>query len=283
MNRDTSVDQSVAIQRAVDFVSHATPGFSPKVGLILGSGLGAVVDAIQIVKRFRYQDVPSFPESTVEGHEGELVLGELDGVPVACMRGRVHLYEGYDPRDVVFPTRVLVRLGCSSLVVTNAAGGINAAFGDRELMLITDHLNLTGRNPLLGPNDDALGPRFPDMSDAYDPEYRELANDVAEELGMPIREGVYAGLLGPSYETPAEIRMLGVLGADAVGMSTVLEVIAARHMGARVLGISCISNKAAGMTDQPLTHEEVKAAADAMASHLSQLVRGFVKRLDGRG
>ena len=279
MNRDRSVDQSVAIQRAVDFVRSAQPSFMPKIGLVLGSGLGAVVEAMKVSKKFRYQDVPGFPQSTVEGHEGELVLGTLDDVSVACMRGRVHMYEGYDPRDVVFPTRVLVRLGASSLVITNAAGGINPEWEDRELMLITDHLNLTGRNPLLGPNDDALGPRFPDMSDAYDPEYREAMLDVAEDLGMELREGVYAGLLGPSYETPAEIRMLGILGADAVGMSTVHEVIAARHMGARVLGLSCISNKAAGLADQPLTHEEVKAAADAMASQIAALVRGFVKRI----
>jgi purine-nucleoside phosphorylase len=279
MNRDRSVDQSVAIQRSVDFVRNAVPSFMPKVGVVLGSGLGPVVDAMKVVRRFAYGDVPGFPESTVEGHEGELVLGTLEEVPVACMRGRVHLYEGYDPRDVVFPTRVLVRLGASSLVITNAAGGINPEWEDRELMLITDHLNLTGRNPLSGPNDDALGPRFPDMSDAYDPEYRELMLEVAEDLGFPLREGVYAGLLGPSYETPAEIHMLHVLGADAVGMSTVLETIAARHMGARVLGLSCISNKAAGLADQPLTHEEVKAAADAMASQIAALVRGFVKKL----
>ena len=277
--KDRSVDQSMAIQRAVDFVRSQTPGFTPTVGLVLGSGLGAAVDAMQVVKRFPYEDVPSFPQSTVEGHHGELVLGTLDGVPVACMRGRVHLYEGYDARDVVFPTRVLVRLGCSTLIVTNAAGGINASFSDREIMLITDHLNLTGKSPLVGTNDDALGPRFPDMSAAYDPEYRELAEEAAEELGMEIQEGVYAGLLGPQYETPAEIRMLAAMGADAVGMSTVLETIAARHMGARVLGISCISNKAAGLADQPLTHEEVKAAADAMASQITALVRGFIKRL----
>ncbi len=275
----SSVDQSVAIQRAVDFVKSAAPDFLPQAGLVLGSGLGAVVDAMQVVKRFRYEDVPSFPRSTVEGHEGELVLGTLDGTPVACMRGRVHLYEGYAPREVVFPTRVLVRLGASSLIVTNAAGGINPDWNERELMLITDHLNLTGTNPLLGPNDDGLGPRFPDMSDAYDPEYREIAVEVAESLGMEIREGVYAGLLGPSYETPAEVRMLGMLGADAVGMSTVLEVVAARHMGARVLGISCISNKAAGLADQPLSHEEVKAAGDAMAHQITALVRAFVKRI----
>jgi purine-nucleoside phosphorylase len=279
MNRDRSVDQSVSIQRAVDFVRSAVPGFMPSVGIVLGSGLGAVVDAIKVVKKLKYQDVPSFPQSTVEGHEGELVLGTMEGVPVACMRGRVHLYEGYDPRDVVFPTRVLVRLGASSLVITNAAGGIHPDWEGRELMLITDHLNLTGKNPLLGPNDDALGPRFPDMSDAYDPEYREMMLEVAEASKIDLKEGVYAGLLGPSYETPAEIHMLHVLGAHAVGMSTVLETIAARHMGARVLGLSVISNKAAGLADQPLSHEEVKEAADAMASQIASLVRGFVKKL----
>jgi purine-nucleoside phosphorylase len=272
-------DPSVAIQAAVDAITARVPGFSPAIGLVLGSGLGAVVHRMEILRAIPYAEIPSFPISTVEGHHGELVLGRLGGVDVACMRGRVHLYEGYAPSEVVFPARVLIRLGASTLVVTNAAGAINAEWSERDVMLITDHINLTGRNPLSGPNDDALGPRFPDMSDAYDREYREIASDVAEDLGIELREGVYVGLLGPSYETPAEIRMLGILGGDAVGMSTVLEVIAARHMGARVLGISCISNMAAGLAEQPLSHEEVKAAADAVQSQITSLIEGFASRV----
>lgn len=281
MNAANGYDQSMRIQTAVDAIKNLEPALSPTVGLVLGSGLGAVVDAMKVARTIPYGEVPGFPQSTVEGHEGELVLGELAGAPVACMRGRVHLYEGYAPQEVVFPTRVLVRLGASSLIVTNAAGAVNPDWNEREIMLITDHLNLTGQNPLLGPNDEALGPRFPDMSDAYDLEYREVAREVAEEQGLQLREGVYAGLLGPSYETPAEVRMLGVLGADAVGMSTVLEVVAARHMGARVLGLSCISNKAAGLADAPLSHDEVKAAADAMQSQVTALVAGATARIAG--
>lgn len=279
MNATNGYDQSMKIQTAVEAIKNLEPALSPTVGLVLGSGLGAVVDAMKVSRTIPYDDVPGFPRSTVEGHEGELVLGELAGAQVACMRGRVHLYEGYTAQEVVFPTRVLVRLGASSLVVTNAAGAINPEWNEREVMMITDHLNLTGRNPLLGPNDEALGPRFPDMSDAYDLEYREMVREIAEEHGLVLREGVYAGLLGPSYETPAEIRMLGLLGADAVGMSTVLEVVAARHMGARVLGLSCISNKAAGLADAPLSHEEVKAAADAMQSQITALIAAVCARI----
>jgi purine-nucleoside phosphorylase len=200
-------------------------------------------------------------------------------VPVAVMQGRVHLYEGYPVHAVVFPTRVLVALGANPLIITNAAGCLNLAFQPREIMMLTDHLNLTGTNPLLGPNDPSLGPRFPDLSVAYDLELRAMAKHVAAERGVTLREGVYAGLLGPSYETPAEVRMLKTLGADAVGMSTVLETIAARHMGARVLGFSCLSNLAAGISPVPLTHEEVKEAADAVAADLAALVRGVVARL----
>jgi purine-nucleoside phosphorylase len=251
----------------------------PRVGIVLGSGLGALVDAIEIDGAVAYAEIPGFPSSTVEGHAGRLVLGTLCGVPVAAMQGRVHLYEGYSARAVVFPTRVLVRLGAKSLVITNAAGCLNRKFRAKEIMLISDHLNLTGTNPLLGPNEGWLGPRFPDMSDAYDLAYRQLARDVAKNAGITLREGVYAGLLGPTYETPAEIRMLGVLGADAVGMSTVSEVIAARHMGVRVIGLSCLSNMAAGISEVPLTHEEVKAAADAIQEDLTKLVSGIVERL----
>lgn len=273
------VSQSVAIGRAVDFIRQSISPLVPRVGIVLGSGLGALVDVVDTEAVVPYGDIPGFPRSTVEGHSGKLVLGTLGGLPVAVMAGRVHLYEGYSPQAVVFPVRVLVRLGASTLIVTNAAGSVNPEFDEREIMLISDHLNMTGTNPLHGPNDLALGPRFPDMSDTYDPELRQIARGVAEERGLHLREGVYAGLLGPSYETPAEVRMLGVLGADAVGMSTVAEVIAARHMGARILGISCISNKGAGLSSHPLSHEEVKASGRALQDQVIALIRGVVENL----
>jgi purine-nucleoside phosphorylase len=270
---------SIHIQRAVDHVRANISPLVPRVGIVLGSGLGALVDQVQVEGAAPYSAIPQFPASTVDGHAGKLVLGKLNGVPVAVMQGRVHMYEGYPPQSVVFPTRVLVRLGAQILIVTNASGCLNPKFKPREIMLISDHLNLTGTNPLLGPNDEALGPRFPDMTDAYDLGYRQLVREVAAELGVPLREGVYAGLLGPTYETPAEIRMLRVLGADAVGMSTVSETIAARHMGARVIGLSALCNMAAGISETPLTHEEVKLAADAVASDLTRLVTGIVGRI----
>ncbi len=279
MSEKEDVQISVSIQGAVDHVRALAPGFEPEVGIVLGSGLGALVNAIEVVQSMPYGTIPGFPESTVEGHDGRLVLGKLSGVSVAVMQGRVHLYEGYDIRQVVFPCRVLIRLGASKLVITNAAGGINPDFDTCDLMLISDHLNLSGTNALLGPNDMGLGPRFPDMTNAYDADFREVAREVAEPLGVTLKEGVYAGLMGPTYETPAEVRMLGVLGADAVGMSTVNEVIAARHMGAKVLGISCISNKAAGLAEEPLSHEEVKAAADAVQNQLTDLIKGVVPKV----
>ncbi|MBI2374997.1 MAG: purine-nucleoside phosphorylase [Deltaproteobacteria bacterium] len=263
-----SIARSVAAIRA-------RSGLEPRVGLVLGSGLGALADALELETELAYGEI-GFPVSTVVGHAGRLCLGRLDGVPVAVMRGRIHLYEGHPVADVVLPVRVLVGLGAKSLVITNAAGGIDPSFLVGDLMLIRDHLNLTGTNALVGPNDESLGPRFPDMSFAYDPKAIAMAKQVASERGITVREGVYAGLLGPSYETPAEIRMLRALGADAVGMSTVLEVIAARHMGARVVGISCISNKAAGLSSELLTHAEVQATADAIQGSLLSLVRGIV-------
>ncbi len=264
---------------AADFIRAQRPDFQPSLGLVLGSGLGGVVDAITILEAIPYEQIPSFPRSTVEGHQGRLVLGTLEGVAVAVMQGRVHLYEGYPPQQVIFPVRVLSALGVKTLIVTNAAGSVNPVFEAMELMVLRDHLNLTGTNGLLGPNDATLGPRFPDMSAAYDPVLRQMAHEVAQEQGIVLREGVYAGLLGPSYETPAEVRMLGILGADAVGMSTVLEVIAARHAGMRVLGLSAISNKGAGLSPTPLSHDEVKAAGDAMQSMTTKLIRGVVARL----
>ncbi len=251
----------------------------PEIGLILGSGLGVVGDRLEEAVTIPYGDIPHFPVSTVEGHAGELALGLLEGRKVALLRGRFHLYEGYDAEQIALPIRVLKRLGVRTLLVTNAAGGINTSFVPGDLMLISDHLNLTGRNPLVGRNDDTLGTRFPDMSEAYSKRLRAVARETAAALGIPLREGVYAGLLGPSYETPAEIRMLRMLGADAVGMSTVTEVIAARHAGIEVLGISCISNMAAGILDQPLSHEEVMETTERVKERFMSLVLALVPKL----
>lgn len=274
--------ESRRVAEAVEHIREMVSDLRPEVGIVLGSGLGALADHLKLGAAAPYHEIPGFLPSTIPGHAGRLCFGHLRGVPVAVMQGRVHLYEGHPAQDVVLPVRVLVALGAKRLVITNAAGGCNPAFAAGDLMLITDHLNLTGRNPLTGPNEDALGPRFPDMSTAYPEEERKLAHEAAAELGMTtLREGVYAGLLGPSYETPAEVKMCRALGADAVGMSTVLEVIAARHMGARVLGVSCISNLAAGLSKTPLTHEEVKATADRVQDQVIGLVSGYVAKAAG--
>lgn len=249
---------------------------NPEVGLILGSGLGVLADTLEERVTIPYGDIPHFPVSTVEGHAGELLIGMAGGRPVVMMSGRFHLYEGYSPDTVTFPVRVMKAMGVRQLLVTNSAGGINTRFKPGDLMLITDHLNLTGQNPLAGPNEARLGPRFPDMSEAYSKRLRNVAREAAGQLGIELREGVYAGLLGPSYETPAEIRMLRQLGADAVGMSTVLEVIAARHAGLEVLGISCITNMAAGILDQPLSHDEVVETAARVRETFLELVRAII-------
>ena len=246
----------------------------PEIGLILGSGLGVLGDDLENAVAIPYEDIPHFPISTVEGHAGELAIGSMQGREVVLMRGRFHQYEGYEVERTTLPVRVMKALGVDKLLVTNAAGGINPDYAPGDLMLIADHLNLTGRNPLVGPNDNALGVRFPDMSEAYSRRLRAIAAKCASQLGIDLREGVYAGLLGPSYETPAEIRMLRTLGADAVGMSTVAEVIAARHAGIEVLGISCISNMAAGILDRPLSHEEVmETSGRTMDRFLSLVLR----------
>jgi len=229
----------------------------PRIGLVLGSGLGAFADDLTDAARIPYSQIPSFPRSTAIGHAGQMVIGKAGAIPVAVMQGRVHLYEGYSVSDVAFPTRVLGRMGIRVLILTNAAGGINTKYTQGALVLISDHINLQGHNPLVGPNDDRFGPRFPDMTYAYDKGYQEIAHIAARKLGKTVHEGIYAGLLGPSYETPAEIRYLRTIGADLVGMSTVPEVIAARHMGIKVLAISCVTNMAAGILDKPLNHEEV--------------------------
>lgn len=256
--------------------------FAPRVAVVLGSGLGAFGDTVaERGRKIPYAEL-GFPSSAVVGHAGALCLGtvETDGVsvPIACMQGRVHAYEGHEPDRVVFAVRALARWGCRTFVLTNAAGGVNPALEPGDLMLLSDHLNLTGRNPLIGPNDDRLGPRFPDMSVAYDRELRDKARVAARVGGIVLREGVYAALSGPSYETPAEIRMLRALGADAVGMSTVPEVIALRHMGARCVALSCITNKGAGLSEGLLSHTEVQEVADrtraAFVGLLTRLVAG---------
>ncbi|MFQ5743236.1 MAG: purine-nucleoside phosphorylase [Acidobacteriota bacterium] len=266
------------LRAARDFLAaQAAP--TPRMLLILGSGLGAFEETLSEPTTIPYQEVPHWPISTVEGHAGKLVLGLHGGLPVAVMQGRVHLYEGYSAEEVAFPTRALAMLGCRALLVSNAAGAINPEFEAGELMLIRDHLNLQGVNPCTGSNLAELGPRFFDMSHAYHPAYQELALEAASSCGIVLRQGVYAGLPGPSYETPAEIHMLSVLGADAVGMSTVPEVIAASHAGMRVVGISCLTNMAAGATDRPLDHDEVMQTAARVRGEFVALIDELLGRI----
>jgi len=248
----------------------------PKIGLVLGSGLGAFAEEITEATRVPYSQIPSFPRSTAIGHAGQMVMGKASNVPVAVMQGRVHLYEGYSAQEVAFPTRVLARMGIRALIITNAAGGINTKYKQGALVVITDHINLQGHNPLVGANDERFGPRFPDMTQAYWKPYREMAVQAARKLGKTVHEGVYAGLLGPSYETPAEIRYLRTIGADLVGMSTIPEVIAARHMGIKVLAISCVTNMAAGILDKPLNHEEVLETGRRVQGDFVALLRAVL-------
>lgn len=255
----------------------------PKVGLILGSGLGVLADEIEQSVKIKYTDIPGFPESTVEGHAGQLVIGELQGLPVLAMQGRFHYYEGYGLDKVTFPVRVMKELGIETVVVTNAAGGINSSFSPGDLMLITDHINNVGANPLIGPNDQEYGVRFPDMSTAYNGQLREMAKKAAAKLAFSLKEGVYVWNSGPSYETPAEIRMLQKLGGDAVGMSTVPEVIIARHANMNVLGISCISNMAAGIMDQPLSHDEVMETTERVKEQFLSLIKEIILMIKENG
>lgn len=273
----TTLNQGI-IQESANYILEKA-GSRPEVGLILGSGLGILADHIENAVVLDYADIPHFPRSTVEGHAGELVLGTVGGRQVVLMKGRFHMYEGYGPEVTAFPVRVMKALGASKLLVTNAAGGVNTTFNPGDLMLISDHLNLTGQSPLTGPNDNELGPRFPDMSEAYSRRLRALAKEIAKEHDIPLQEGVYAGLIGPVYETPAEIRMLRTLGADAVGMSTVSEVIVARHAGLEVLGISCISNMASGILDQPLSHDEVMETTERVKEKFLGLVTSIIPKL----
>jgi purine-nucleoside phosphorylase len=248
----------------------------PQVGVVLGSGLGAWADSLGSLTKIAYSEIPNMPSSAVVGHAGNLCVGTSGRVNVACLQGRVHMYEGHEPDRVVFGVRLLARLGCKAVVLTNAAGGIDPSFSPGDLMLITDHLNLMGHNPLAGANDDRLGTRFPDMTEAYDPEFRRLAQEAADDLKIQIQRGIYAGMLGPSYETPAEIAMLRALGAQAVGMSTVPEVLALRHMGVRTAAISCITNLAAGLSPTKLDHSEVEATAKRTRARFVALISTWV-------
>lgn len=266
------------VYKAVEVVEEAIAPRKPKVGVILGSGLGPFADTLTDPKKVSYGEIPGFAEVKTKGHAGQLVAGRCGETDVLALQGRVHLYEGYPISQVVLPARTLVKMGCEVLIITCAAGGINTCLEPGDLVLIGDHVNFTGQNPLVGDNDDRLGPRFPDMSEAYDLVLRELAFAQARELGITLREGIYWLNLGPSYETPAEIRLAQRAGADLAGMSTVPEVIAARHMGARVLGISCVTNKAAGL-QKTLSHEEVKETADRVKDTFIGLLTKVVTAL----
>ncbi len=253
--------------------------FVPDVAIVLGSGLGDYAGQIDVVYELPYAEIEGFPVSTVPGHAGKFIFGYLEGISVVCMKGRVHFYEGYPITDVVLPVRLMKLMGAKILFLTNAAGGVNTTFHAGDLMLIRDHIACFAPNPLIGVNIDELGVKFPDMSKVYDADLQEIIRDTAKEQGVYLQEGVYAQLTGPSFESPADIRMMRVLGADAVGMSTVVEAIAANHMGMRICGVSCISNLAAGMTANPLTHEEVQEAADAAASDFACLVTESIKKM----
>jgi purine-nucleoside phosphorylase len=276
MSLDVAAAHDVAAAR--DAIASRLKGRRPGIALVLGSGLGGLADVISDPVRILYKDIPGFHVPSVEGHKGELVIGGLGGKVVLAQGGRFHMYEGYSAGESVLPVRVFGALGIKTLIVTNAAGGIRRTYGYGTIMLISDHLNLTGRNPLVGPA--RLGEqRFPDMTDAYDLAFRELARDTARRLGLTLEEGVYAGLLGPNYETPAEVRMLERLGADAVGMSTVAEVIAGRAQGMRCLGFSLVTNPAAGISATPLSHHEVMEVAGRAGKELARLVEGVVAAL----
>jgi purine-nucleoside phosphorylase len=266
------------IEEAKRFIESRT-SLRPAIGVVLGSGLGAFVEALDERVEIPYAEIPSWPASTAVGHAGKLAIGRLCGTETAVLAGRAHLYEGNTPAQAVFGVRVLRSLGARAMVFTNAAGGIDLSLERGGLVLISDHINLQGVNPLAGPNDEALGPRFPDMTDAYSRQFREIAKDVAAELCIPISQGVYAAMLGPSYETPAEIRFLRTIGADVVGMSTVLETIAANHLGMKVLGISCVTNMAAGILPQKISHEEVLETGAMVRETLMRYLRALVPRL----
>jgi len=277
--------EDTASQTVYERVEHAARsirsriGEEPRVALVLGSGLGAFADDMEDAVAIPYEEIPGFARPTVEGHAGRMVLGKIEGVMVAAMQGRFHYYEGYAFEEVVFPIRTLSLLGAKSLVLTNAAGGINVAFDQGALMVISDHLNLMGASPLRGAHDKRFGQRFPDMTEVYARDYQEIAVEEAHAMGLELRRGIYAALSGPSYETPAEIRMLRILGADAVGMSTVPEAIAAQQMGVKILGISCITNMAAGVVGEPINHQEVIETGERVRETFKELLRRVIPRL----
>jgi len=263
-------------------VIRARTKLEPRIAIVLGSGLGSFADDFDDAVGIPYEEIPGFARSTAQGHAGRLVIGKVDTVPVVAMQGRVHYYEGYSLEQVTFPIRTFSLLGVKTLILTNASGGINVELNQGTLMVISDHLNLMGDNPLRGPNEERFGPRFPDMSAVYSPELQALVVEESRAIGVDVRRGIYGALSGPSYETPAEIHLLRTLGADAVGMSTVPEAIVARHMGLEVLGISCITNMAAGISDEPINHEEVMATGDRVREAFAQLLRGVVGRIHSR-
>jgi purine-nucleoside phosphorylase len=273
---------NAALATAVQYLKTRLPS-TPAVGVILGSGLGDFADSLDNPTTIGYEEIPEFPRSAVVGHAGKLYFGVVDQVPVVVLSGRIHYYEGHSMSSVVFPARVLARLGCRTVIVTNAAGGINTRYKSGDLMLISDHINAFGANPLMGPNDDDLGPRFPDMSDAYRKDLREVARRAAETAGVKLQEGVYVGVHGPSYETPAEIRSLRTWGADAVGMSTVPEAIALNQMGVGVVGLSCITNMAAGVLPQKLDHKEVLETTQRVKGEIVRFLRAMVAALGPTG
>ena len=271
-------EEFLQAEKAAKFILCKT-GLRPKIALVLGSGLGAFADEFETATKIPYAKIPHFPRSTAIGHAGQLVLGKVDGIAVAGMQGRVHLYEGYSAKQVAFPIRVFARMGIKALIVTNAAGGIDLNYSEGALVALRDHINLQGANPLIGPNDDRFGPRFPDMTRAYDPEFRRFVAEAGEKLSLNLHEGVYLALAGPNYETPAEIHAFRTLGADLVGMSTVPEVLAARHSGIRVLGISCVTNMAAGITGKTLSAEEVFETGAKVKHQFIALLRAIIPRI----
>ncbi|HEV2469801.1 MAG TPA: purine-nucleoside phosphorylase [Candidatus Sulfotelmatobacter sp.] len=271
-------DQFTLADSAAQLILSRT-ALRPKIGLVLGSGLGAFADSLDHAAAVPYAEIPSFPQSTAIGHAGRMVVGNAGEVAVAAMQGRVHQYEGYTPQEVTFPIRVFARMGIRSIILTNAAGGINLGYSQGALVLIRDHINLQGTNPLVGPNDDRFGVRFPDMTHAYSRTFRKIAQEQGAKINITLYEGVYAAMLGPSYETPAEIEYLRRIGADLVGMSTVAEAVAARHMGLNVLAISCVTNMAAGILDQPLSHAEVMETGERVKSTFEALLRAVLPRI----
>lgn len=267
------------IEKSLEYIVGQLDGFKPEVGMILGSGLGILADEIENKIEISYNDIPNFPKSTVAGHKGQLVIGELEGKKVIAMQGRFHYYEGYKMQDVTMPVRVMKLLGVEKLMITNAAGGVNKEFVPGDLMLINDHINFAFNNPLMGKNLEEFGPRFPDMSHAYDRDLMNVAKQSAKNIGLDLKEGVYMFFTGPTYETPAEIKMARTLGADAVGMSTVPEVIAAVHSGMKVIGVSCITNMAAGILPQPLNHEEVIETTQRVKSQFIAFAKEILKNM----